>query len=144
MLVQFDYEKHGFVTRFSELYDVTMEMMAGVDGQKTTVLGPIISDIPEELQHNLDTLHYKAERLSKDWTVLDLSSFRSIISFLLKKDEVSVQKYPHVILENFTLPLLKSGIFKTIFMRKNHEKSFSAQIEHDYALGNDIQVVYFD
>lgn len=142
MLLQFDPEKNGNVENFRELYDVTLNMLNEVGGIKTMVLGPVTSDHSETQKEILKALRYKAKRLSGKWTVLDLPSFQQVIVDLIKRS--GIKGYPHVILEEFTIPLIKSGIFKTIFMRLGYEKSIGATIEHDMALANEIQIVYFE
>jgi len=142
MLLQFDYEKYGAVASFRELHEATREMLLEADGVKTTVLGPVTSDDPETMEYNLDALRYKARRLSSKWTVLDLTSFQKIIVDLIKRS--GVKGYPYVILEEFTIPLIKSGVFKTLFVRENYKDSVGTSLEHDIALSCDIRIVYFE
>ncbi len=142
MLLQFDPEKHGAVKNFQELYHSVVDELRSIEGVKTMVLGPVTAKDRGALENNLLELRIKARKLSSKWVVLDLPSFQKIIESLVRK--TGTTGYPYIILEEFTIPLIKSGVFKTLFVRKGYENSIGATIEHDMALANDIAIVYFE
>lgn len=131
-----------FVRTFYQLYDITLKMLEEVPGNnKTVVLGPVTSKDPAVTEGNLAMLSLHARALSeKGWIVLDLASYQETIERLIKS--LNIQGYPHEVLEDFTIPLLQSGIFQTVFVRECFEKSIGATLEHDAALGKGLHVEY--
>jgi|SRR3989339_1116410 len=142
MLIEF---KAGLkVESFQELFKITKKMIEEIPKQYTltTVLGPVTSEDPEVFTENLDRLHYKSKQLSeKGWAVLDLTSYQLVYEKLIEK--MNIKGYPHIILDDFMDPLLRSGLFKIIFVRENYRQSFGTSLEHDIALGSDIHIEYF-
>jgi hypothetical protein len=134
--------KNSQVSTFSDLYTISLFLLqkAG-DLKKTIVIGPVTSKDGNTREKNLEALSYHSDKLSGEgWAVLDLHSFQFAIDTLIK--QLQITRYPHEILDEFTLPLIESRLFTAIHVLDSYHESLGATLEHDKALGCDVPLIY--
>lgn len=133
------------VQSFTQLYEHTLDMLVTVTnrtGHTTIVLGPMSPTDIATMDQNMFVLLQQAEYLSrKEWVVLELVSFQHVVERLIQ--DLNICGYPFPVLEEFTLPLIRSGWFDVVHMHKNYEVSTGAKREHTEAQEHGVPVVYF-
>jgi len=139
MLVQL--KESPVQSSFRELYEIALQLLECAPGRKTMVIGPVTADTEEEKQQNLLRIQEHSKRLVQEgWVVFDLTSFQSAIQYLVER--FGITGYPHEILEEFTLPLIRSGIFSEVHALEQYITSYGATREHNTALEENIPIVY--
>ena len=129
---------------FAQLYWRTMEMLSWhrENKNKTMVLGPISHKDPLIVRENLDALALQAKRLSDaGWVVVDIASYYNITERLIKVHRVS--GYPFILLEDFTLPLIRNGGFSALNFRSPFYHSVGTKREYEEAQRFCIEVRHF-
>ena len=113
MLIQI-YEDPG-INSFAQLYRRTIELIYQPNRiyPKPWCLVPISHNDPAVVAQNLEALALQALRLSDaGWIVVDIASYYNITERLIRVHKIS--GYPFVLLEEFTLRLIRSGLFGTL------------------------------
>ena len=140
-LVGFNPDYCTEIKNFTDLFECTHQVLSSCVGNRTIVLGPITSHNVKTQEHNLYTLGNHAEMLAgMGWTTLNLVPFQSIVDELIKR--MKITGYPHVILDEFTIPLIESHVFQLLHFRENYVDSLGASIEHDTALVKEVPIKY--
>jgi hypothetical protein len=122
------------INSFAQLYWRTIELLSQHcrDLPRTMVLGPISHDDPSVVTQNLDALTLQAQRLSNaGLVVVDIASYYDITKRLIRSHKIA--GYPFVLLEEFTLPLIRSGLFGTLHFRSPFDHSVGTKREYEEA-----------
>jgi hypothetical protein len=134
MLITFEVGLLHDVNSFKDLLDYTTEKLDAVHFlTRTVVLGPMSpTNDMVTLEENLQKIRNACVMLSnQDFAVVDLLSFQPAIDKLLSS--MDIKGYPHIILDEFTIPLIRSESVDMVHFKVNYHKSKGARIEYDAA-----------
>jgi len=97
--------------------------------KRTMVLGPISNKDPDAVKSNLEALSLQAKRLSDaGWVVVDIASCYDITERLLRMHHTG-PGYPFILLEEFTLPLIRSRLFNNQHLRSPFVHNVGKKLE---------------
>lgn len=148
MLLSFNPECSCHVKDFADLFECTHRVVRTLPRERAIVFGPVTSTQPGMGEYNLSVLKLQAETLAdKGLVVLDIPSFlQYAVPSLIKR--LCITGYPHAILDDFTLQLIRSGAFNFIHFRSNYINSLGASIEHnvaeEYSRQTGHRIMYFE
>ncbi len=143
MLIQLNEETAKEIKSFADMLNVAKTELERVSFlTRTVVLGPMSpKDEKTTLEENLQKLMQCSVMLSnQDFAVLDLHSFQPTVEKLICK--LNINGYPYIILDEFTLPLIKSDCIDVVHFTVNYADSMGAKIEHNTALEHDRPIRY--
>jgi hypothetical protein len=133
------------INSFAQLYWKTHQMVVEhhLNPNRTVVFGPISDRDPAVVSGNLEALSLRAQQLSDaGWVVVDIASYYNITERLIREHNVS--GYPFVLLEEFTLPLIRSFLFPVFNFRTPFEHSLGTKREHAEVSENKLlRISYF-
>lgn len=99
----------------------------------TTVFGPITENEHTTFDENMHALRRANTQLSEaGWHVLCLPTLQPTIDRILA--EMDITGYPHILLDDLTLPLIEAGVFSVLHFRRCYECSRGAKMEYERAL----------
>jgi len=134
---------------FTQLREHTLEMIEEArnheenrDKQTTIIFGPITGNSKDETDRNFRHLVHHSYNLafSKKWTTLATHTLLNHAGILVTK--LGITGYPHIILDELTLPLIRSGCFDAIHFRNRFRESIGATREHNTACEAGIRRIY--
>lgn len=126
----------------SEISDFALTILEQMDGEIIMVTGPISTGGPGTREKNLEKFKQTISDLYTDGhSLFDQTVFDGKFSRFV---EHITDGYPMPILEEFYLPVFKSGKIKKFYFIKGWESSFGASWEHDRAQELGIEIIYLD
>jgi hypothetical protein len=131
------------VVSFAQLYHHTLQLLDTHPRRRgrTVVLGPMSSNGKLTQEENMARIQRSIDILSDEgWLVLDLLSFQNTVDRLIR--ELCVSGYPFPVLEDFTIPLIRSRWFQVIHFQAGYQHSIGAVREHAVVVEERIPIRY--
>lgn len=124
----------------SEMSELALMVIDKIDGEIGMVTGPISTGGLGSREANIEHFRYTIQKLYDEGHVLfDQTVFDGKLGKFVAH---ITDTYPMPILEDFYLPLFKSGKIKRFYFIKGWESSFGATWEHDRAQELGIEIIY--
>ncbi len=136
------HEDPGVLT-FFQLYHYTLELLNTHPRRRgrTVVLGPMSSNGKLTQEENIIRIQRSVNILSDEgWLVLDLVSFQDTVDRLIQ--ELRIPGYPFPVLEDFTIPLIKSRWFQVVHFQVGYQHSIGAVREHAVVVEERLPIRY--
>ncbi len=131
------------INSYSEMKEVALKMLKGLPQPVAQVCGPLTTGGRGSFKANLEMFSEGIEILvNKGKTVFDQRPFEIPIQNLKKLTKGS--GYQFEVLNDFYLPIFKSGLVKELYFLPGWEGSVGAKWEHEQARLLNIEILYFD
>ncbi len=129
------------VENVADLYTIAERIITRMEKPLIQVCGPIGTGGLGSIEKNLDAFNNTILYLqSKGLSVFDQMPFEAQMQNLKKK--FSAEKVVNNILNDFYLPIFKSGSISTFYFMPNWQTSFGAKWEHEEAQRLGIEIIY--
>lgn len=136
-----DWKDLGKVESVVDLHVIAERIIARMEKPLIQVCGPIGTGGLGSIEKNLDAFNNTILYLqSKGLSVFDQMPFEAQMQNLKKK--FSAEKVVNDILNDFYLPIFKSGSISAFYFMPNWQTSFGAKWEHEEAQRLGIEIIY--
>lgn len=129
------------VENVADLYAIATRIISRMEKPLIQVCGPVGSGGLGSIEKNLEVFNNAIIKLQeKGLHVFDQMPFEDQMQNLKKK--ISTEKIVKDILNDFYLPIFKSGAISAFYFLSNWKTSFGANWEHEEAKKLGIKIVY--
>lgn len=136
-----DLESLGKAQSFSELSKVAMGILKRMPQPVGQVCGPISTGGTGKIEENLKIFDGTISRLiAEGQTIFDQMPFEEHFFRIINEEWGT--RHNNQLLDDFYLPILASGLVKTLYFIPGWESSHGAAWEHDQAQRLGIEIVY--